>query len=184
MLAFLLYFFYAHNYEFILYVIVLLVLATIIAASFEKVKYSYVSLWLLTIWAVLHVAGGAIPTAEGVLYSKMLINIVGEPYNILKYDQLVQMFGFFTATIVMWEVLAPTLLHNVGKHKVRLAIILIAAGMGLGALNEVIEFITRIFDPNNGVGGYVNTSLDLIANLLGASLAYLFIYLQFLKKRQ
>ena len=49
---------------------------------------------------------------------------------------------------------------------------LIAAlcGVGLGALNEVVEFIaTRIAETN--VGGYVNTGMDLVYNTIGATIA-------------
>jgi hypothetical protein len=43
------------------------------------------------------------------------------------------------------------------------------AGMGLGALNEIVEFIAVLTLPETGVGGYVNTSLDLTANTIGAA---------------
>ena len=43
-------------------------------------------------------------------------------------------------------------------------------GMGVGALNEVVEFFaSRTFAAN--VGGYVNTGWDLVANLLGCATA-------------
>jgi hypothetical protein len=46
--------------------------------------------------------------------------------------------------------------------------------MGLGATNEVIEFIaTRLMDTN--VGGYENTGWDLVANAVGAGLAVVLI---------
>jgi hypothetical protein len=54
-------------------------------------------------------------------------------------------------------------------------VLVAVAGMGLGAANEVIEFIaTRITVTN--VGGYVNTGWDLVYNALGAMLAALVIY--------
>jgi len=37
-------------------------------------------------------------------------------------------------------------------------------------LNEIIEFSTTLFFDNN-VGGYVNTALDFVSNLIGALLA-------------
>lgn len=49
------------------------------------------------------------------------------------------------------------------------------AGMGLGALNEVIEFIITLLVPENNVGGYVNTALDLVYNMVGAVIAALVI---------
>ena len=49
--------------------------------------------------------------------------------------------------------------------------------MGFGALNEVIEFIATLMVPNTNVGGYVNTGWDLVANMIGASVAATLIYL-------
>jgi len=52
-----------------------------------------------------------------------------------------------------------------------LSIILVAAGLGVGTVNEIIEFIVSSIVPESNVGGYVNTSLDLISDLIGAVLA-------------
>ena len=49
---------------------------------------------------------------------------------------------------------------------------------GLGALNEIIEFIVTVFVPENNVGGYVNTALDLVFNLIGAVIAAVWIRLR------
>jgi len=46
----------------------------------------------------------------------------------------------------------------------------------MGALNEILEFIVSIAVPQSGVGGYMNTSLDLCADLIGAVLGLLYIY--------
>ena len=43
-------------------------------------------------------------------------------------------------------------------------------GLGFGGLNEIIEFGATVISPNTGVGGYVNTALDLVADLIGALL--------------
>lgn len=43
--------------------------------------------------------------------------------------------------------------------------------MGIGALNEVLEFIATLVLVDTNVGGYRNTGRDLIANLLGAAVA-------------
>ncbi len=50
-----------------------------------------------------------------------------------------------------------------------------AAGMGFGALNEVVEFAATLMGPTN-VGGYVNTGYDLVANLAGCVIAAAAIY--------
>ncbi len=43
--------------------------------------------------------------------------------------------------------------------------------MGLGALNESVEFIATITIPETNVGGCLNTGWDLVANAVGATLA-------------
>jgi hypothetical protein len=49
--------------------------------------------------------------------------------------------------------------------------IVFCAGMGLGALNEVVEFVAVLTMPKTNVGGYVNTGWDLVANAVGALVA-------------
>jgi hypothetical protein len=56
-----------------------------------------------------------------------------------------------------------------------LMVLCAAAGVGFGALNEVIEFIAVLTIPNTNVGGYENTGWDLVANLVGATVSALII---------
>ena len=53
-----------------------------------------------------------------------------------------------------------------------------AAGMGFGGLNEVIEFIAVLLIPSTNVGGYINTGWDLVSNLTGCVLAAVLIRLR------
>jgi hypothetical protein len=52
----------------------------------------------------------------------------------------------------------------------------IAAGLGFGALNEVVEFFVTLMVPESNVGGYVNTGWDLVANLIGATVTGLLLF--------
>lgn len=104
----------------------------------------------------------------------MIFNLVGEPYKIFKFDQLVHIIGFFAATLAFYYTLKP-LLNEPIKRWVPLSIILVMAGLGAGALNEIIEFTTTVLVPETGVGGYENTSLDLVADLTGAIIAMIYI---------
>jgi hypothetical protein len=54
-------------------------------------------------------------------------------------------------------------------------------GLGVGAFNEIVEALVSAIVPSSGVGGYVNTSLDLIADLIGAILAFVFIKWRYLR---
>ena len=47
--------------------------------------------------------------------------------------------------------------------------------MGLGALNEIVEFTAVLTVPNTNVGGYYNTALDLVFNGAGAACAMIAI---------
>ena len=48
-------------------------------------------------------------------------------------------------------------------------------GMGVGALNEVVEFAVSLNVEESNVGRYLNTGWDLVANMLGAALATLVV---------
>jgi hypothetical protein len=52
-----------------------------------------------------------------------------------------------------------------------------AAGLGFGALNEVVEFVATLLIPETNVGGYRNTGWDLVSNLIGATTAATWIWL-------
>jgi hypothetical protein len=41
--------------------------------------------------------------------------------------------------------------------------------VGLGALNELIEFTAALIMAQTNVGGYLNTGWDLVANFVGAA---------------
>ena len=50
------------------------------------------------------------------------------------------------------------------------AVMVVLAGLGVGAVNEIAEFFaSQLVDTN--VGGYQNTGWDLVADLVGAVVA-------------
>ena len=104
-----------------------------------------------------------------VLYNLMLVPITSQ---ILKYDQVVHAFGFGVATLFMWHILQPSLKK---VNWIPISIVVIMAGIGAGALNEVVEFIAVVTVPDTNVGGYINTGLDLVFNLIGACIAMTYI---------
>jgi len=166
------------NFEFIIYVGVIAVCLIVIATTFFKVAYSTFTLLCLTIWAFMHMAGGGI-YINGVRLYEIILLPLSQTYPILRYDQLVHTFGFAAATLTMFDVLRPLLKENL-QGWVALSIVVVMAGLGVGALNEIIEALVAAAVPSAGVGGYVNTALDLISDLLGALLAMLYIKLRYL----
>lgn len=183
------------NREFVFYIAVMLVLIGCIAIVHARVRLTLGLLWLLSIWGALHMAGGlvAVPddwpihTELRVLYNWWIIPksapVAGEPAGWLKYDQAVHAFGFGVATWLCWQGIRGALLGRAGSEgrprlrpTVGLMMLAATASMGLGALNEVIEFTATRFTETN-VGGYVNTGWDLVYNAVGACLGALVIFL-------
>jgi hypothetical protein len=50
--------------------------------------------------------------------------------------------------------------------------------MGLGAVNEIVEFIMVLALPQTGVGGYENTMWDIVFNTIGAIIAVSYLNLK------
>lgn len=161
------------NYEFMIYIGVIISLMTVILYTNEKVDYSISLLWGLTIWSIIHMSGAGIYINGIKLYDTMLIQIIGEPYNIFRYDHFAHIFGFAVATFLMYTILKPHLKED-GKWAA-LSIVIIMAGLGAGALNEIIEFFATVLIPETGVGGYENTALDLVSNAVGTVIAMTYI---------
>ena len=161
------------NYEFVIYIGVIIFFLILIAVTNARVYYPNALLWALTTWAIMHMAGGAVYINNICLYKIILIPL-STNIPIFRYDQLVHIVGFGAATVAMFYVLKPLLRPELDRFAV-LSIIVVAAGLGIGALNEIVEFITSILVPESGVGGYLNTSLDLVSDLIGAVLAMVII---------
>jgi len=182
------------NREFVFYIVVMLILIASIGVIHARIQLTPGVLWLLSIWGALHMAGGLVTVPAGwpvhgdlhVLYNWWIVPggdaADGEPGGFLKFDQAVHAFGFAAATWLCWQGLRGALRRpgapesGVGLQPTfGLMVLVAAAGMGLGALNEVIEFAaTRLTETN--VGGYVNTGWDLVYNALGATVAVVIIF--------
>jgi hypothetical protein len=147
----------------LLYAGSVLLLGVIVAFVDSRVGFSSGVLWGLALWAVLHMAGGLIPAGRGVLYNaKVLV----EPFH---YDRLVHAFGFGVATVACWQALRRHVEPGRGVTG-GLAVLIGLMGMGVGAINEVVEFgLSRAFSTN--VGGYLNTGWDLVFDLIGCAIA-------------
>ena len=161
------------NYEFVMYIGVLVFFLVLVLATNKKINYPNSVLWMLTAWGILHMAGGGILLENGSVLYTLILFPISEAYQILKYDQFVHIVGFFVATLIAYVLLKPNLKNNFGWWST--GIVLAMAGLGLGALNEIVEFIATILVPKTNVGGYTNTSLDLVADLLGSILATIWI---------
>lgn len=174
LLIFIFIFLSKQNYEFLIYVGVIVFFFALILLTNKKVGYPNSLLWGLSLWSVMHMAGGGLYVNDEKIYELILIPMVGEPYNIFKYDQLIHAIGFGVATLLMFHLIKPLLKKNI-EGWVALSIVIVMAGLGAGALNEILEFFATVITPETGVGGYENTALDLVFNLIGALVAMFFI---------
>jgi len=169
LVSFTAYFALQRNYEFLLYVGVIVFFTIVIALTNGRLRYPLPIIWGLVLWAVLHMCGGGILVGEGVLYGVMLVPL-SNILPILRYDQVVHMVGFGVATLLMFHVMSPLLRTDLERWTA-LSIVVLMAGLGVGAVNEIVEFLATVLIPETGVGGYLNTALDLVADFAGAILA-------------
>jgi hypothetical protein len=163
------------NLEFLFYIVVMLLLIALVWAVDRSIRISAGALWCLSLWGLAHMAGGLLVVPAGwpvsaesrVLYTLWLI-----PERI-KYDQLVHAFGFGVTTWVCWQGLRAAIRRRGGAAvpTIGLLTLAVAAGLGFGALNEVVEFVATLLVPETNVGGYTNTGWDLVANTVGATVA-------------
>lgn len=167
------------NSEFVFYIVVMGVLFGTVAWVHSRICLTAGLLWGLTAWGFLHMAGGLVPLPAGwpydgdqaVLYSWWIL-----PPGYLKYDQVVHAYGFGITTWLCWQGLRAAIAglgipRGEVKPTLGLLTLCAASGMGLGALNEVVEFIAVLSIPETNVGGYVNTGWDLVSNLVGCVVA-------------
>ena len=167
------------NTEFLFYLLVMGVLIAFVVVMHARVGFSIGVLWALAVWGLLHLAGGTVPIPESltdkggmpVLYSLRI-----RPW-LPRYDQVVHAFGFCVATFAGYEALRAAVAGKGGRLRVTpgIAFACLCIGVGLGALNEVIEFTATLFMETN-VGDYQNTGWDLVANLTGALVATLVVW--------
>jgi uncharacterized membrane protein YjdF len=164
------------NYEFLIYIGSVLVIVPVIGATHAKVRLTHGALWCLSVWGFMHMCGGlaSVPANwpikgdKAVLYNLWLIP------EVFKYDNLVHAFGFGVTSWVCWQGLRAMLGNRAEPTWGRMLLVW-AAGLGFGALNEVIEFTAVMAVPDTNVGGYRNTGWDLVANLAGCSIAVLLL---------
>lgn len=156
------------TYEFLFYIGVLVVIAGVVLTVHRRVGLTIGTLWGLMAWAAAHVCGGMVPMPEptGVLYNLWIV-----PER-LRYDHVVHAYGFGITTWVCWQALRARLAAG-GDARPTAGMVLLAvlASMGLGALNEEIEFAATKLVEKTNVGGYENNAWDLVANMAGALIA-------------
>lgn len=160
--------------EFIWYALIVVGLFLLVIGTLSVSKFTKGIVWTLSIWALLHLAGGGVRVGDEVLYGLQLLPLYngGGEMILLKYDQVVHAFGFGICAYIAFHFLRR---YTNNPYRFGVYVLAILAGMGFGVLNEIAEFIAVLLFKNTGVGGYVNTALDLVFNTVGAITAIGFV---------
>lgn len=176
-IPFTIYYISIKNFEFLWYIFILVVIFLAVAGTLRKTKFDYVILWGLSLWGLMHMAGGGLLVRGEVLYAFKLIPIVENAnYFILKYDQFVHFYLYVIVSMAVFHILEKQL-HSKANYLI-IYLITALASIGIGALNEIAEFISVLAFPETGVGNYYNNSWDLVFNSLGAFLGVVVAHLR------
>lgn len=167
---------YSQNLEFIFYSMAVVLIIVLIGYMDARVTFSQLVLWGLAIWGLAHLAGGQVPIPLEVTEpdkSPVLYNLRLLPW-LPKYDQIIHAYGFAMSVIAAHEAMSA---HFGKVLRIGWAVgsVLFLVGLGLGAVNEIIEFTAVLAVPDTNVGGYINTGWDLVSNAVGALAAVFFL---------
>lgn len=107
--------------------------------------------------AVGHLAGGLVTVGGDVLYN------AHPRLHMFQYDHIFHASASGVAALVLWTFLATEIESTTGA-----AMVCVLGGLGVGTLNELIEFLATLAHHGSHVGGYRNTGWDLLSNTVGA----------------
>ena len=144
----------------IFYVVFIAGPAVIVALLYPRARFSAVVLWGLALWGLAHMVGGLVEVGGEVVYQRSLGG--GE----FRFDKVVHFFGFGFAALAAFELLRRTVAPAAAARSLAIAAAFI--GLGIGAINETVEFLITLLPGDSNVGGFTNTGWDLVANTLGA----------------
>ena len=121
----------------------------------------------LAVDACVHLAGGLVRVGNSGLYNTGFGATSHELHTrLFQYDHAAHTFGSCVAALALWTFLAPPEVDD--DHRRALTLLCVLGGMGVGAINELVEFIATLAHAGAHVGGYHNTGWDLVANASGA----------------
>ena len=134
--------------------------ALLVAHLDGRANLSSIVLWGLAIWGFAHMLGGLVEIGGEAIYERSWGG--GE----FRFDKVVHFFGFGMATLTGYELIRKRLAPDAEVRGVAIAACFV--GLGVGAINETIEFLITLLPLESNVGGFSNTGWDLVANTLGA----------------
>ena len=165
------------NFEFIWYIFIMLILIGVFSFLHKRYNFTKLTLIGLSLWGFGHMLGGSTIFGEPRIYARVLINIftTGDT-TIFRYDHLLHFYFYVVMTSVIYQMSKNYFKPNANWKVV--SIIIVFASMGVGAFNEIIEFLPVLFLSETGVGGYYNIAWDIVFNTLGAIVGIIYISLK------
>lgn len=159
-----------HDPRLYAFLVVLAVGLAAVAITDRTARYSSAVLRALAGLGIAHLSGGLLPSPTGAVtfYETWLVP------GVVKYDQLVHLSGSAIATVAAWQLLGRHL-DPVRSTATFQATMAAGLGLGKGAVNEVVEFLSAEGLTGLAVGGGTNTGWDLTFNLAGVALAALWL---------
>ncbi len=144
------------------YVVMVALGALGVAFLDSRVGLTRTALVGLALWGAGHLAGGIVELdGDRILYNGLFTRWI-------HFDNVVHFVGFGASGMAAWEAIRGWLDADRPRPSRPLVVVVVALlGMGVGALNEVVEFASTHLLPETEVGGYENTGRDLVANMLG-----------------
>lgn len=147
------------------YLVVFVVLVAVAAMAAAGGRLSRRVTWALAVLGAVHVVCGLAVAPGEVdvsLYEHWLVE------GSLKIDQAVHALGTAILTVAAAQFLRPWFRDGASTHRPRWCVAGLVA-LGLGALNEVFEFLMALRVDNLRIGDASNTGWDLAFNLAGAA---------------
>jgi uncharacterized membrane protein YjdF len=177
LILFAIHFFQRGNFEFIWYIFIMIILIAIFSILHKKYNFSTWTLVGLSVWGIAHMFGGSTLLGEPRVYARILFPIftTGDT-TLFRYDHLLHFYFYVVMTSVIYQIAKNYFKPNSNWFVISLLVIL--ASMGVGAFNEIIEFLPVLFLSDTGVGGYFNVAWDIVFNTLGAIIAMIYITLK------
>lgn len=152
----------------------MIILITIFSLLHKKYNFTTLTLIGLSLWGFGHMLGGSLLFGEPRIYARILYPIFTTGNTTLfRYDHLLHFYFYLVITNVIYQITTNYIKPN--TKWIITASLIFFTSMGIGAFNELIEFMPVLFLSETGVGGYFNVAWDIVFNTLGALVAIIYI---------
>ena len=147
----------------------------------KKYNFSTPTLIGLSVWGIAHMFGGSTILGEPRIYGRIIFDLftTGDT-TLIRYDHILHFYFYLVMTSVIYQI-SRKYFNPTANWKI-VGLIIFFASMGVGAFNEIIEFLPVLFLEETGVGGYYNVAWDIVFNAVGAFISI--IYISYMRKRE